>query len=283
MFRQWRLVEILIFCIFAIASLGARAEQFQLFDGGRFRNSYWIDTESYHQGPTFVVNGRAVGAGDTLILDTGETFTFKKLLGAESKTIVILSENEEVIRIPLDTSQLFLQVFKSYPESYRKLSQKMDQKYLVKVLPHQFSSKFSIKVEDLEIVHRLDFATYWEIIELDSQEYLELLEFIWVFRNLAESDDTSANQVGYVKGRGWVLFDYSMKMKWSDKSPTSLKDLHFFHELFDLESLRDSQVYRKLAHDLSHRISEQTQSSCQRITAPQIQNVRELQTERFYQ
>lgn len=188
---------------------GAHRYSFPEGDFSLLKGSLEYDVTLYPYVPRFEVDGEAVLTGERLVLDTGESFIFKEVLGAGFYTIVISDIDNKVIRLVREPNRRFIEMHEHFFEAALLLSSAVDPSYVVQLDPKPFSSFYAMKVESLKIEMTLD-QYLQDGFNRNDAIYLELLEFFEAFYKVKKlGSDFLPKQIGYARNRGWVLFDLS--------------------------------------------------------------------------
>ena len=231
-------------------SQAAIAENIELFDSTLVKPRYTV--EMVIGGfDNLIVNGDVVIMGETLELDPGETFIFKRVLGAGLHTIVIEDFEGRAIRLPRILEEPIDRVGGNFQttaeeqmtqhnlwfhQAYTRLSSRVEAKYLARIDYDSFQSDWVTTAELLSIRFLLsDFLG--QDFDPESEVFEELIEFMEAFRHVRSlGPEFLPFQIGYVQGRGWVLFDYDLNLKLGDPDFAHRRlSTHFNHwsELVD--------------------------------------------------
>ncbi len=191
-----------------------------------FNFPYMVDEESRE----FFIGGKPVLGNDRIIFDTGESVIFKHLLGFGDNTIIFEDLYGRAIRIPKTighgddfTSGAIKYMFDGYRQAMSNINYAVAPSRSVKVYQEAFESENVIAVERIEIEETLD--TYLSDIHLNrsDQKYSDLLTFLNDFRIFKYIHEFLPFQIGWVKNRGWVLFDIGASALLNPKGVRSTK------------------------------------------------------------
>lgn len=209
----------------------------------------------------FKVRDQVVKRGDRLVFEDGSTVEFDHILGSGKNTIVFkVLDAQTAIRIPMSMESATLRMQTSYLGAFETLNQHIDSRFLAKPMNAPLTSRYAVTVELLDLSFTLDEFIRSPKTLRWSQSYMDLLEFLLAFRGLKSADDFFDFQIGYVKGRGWVLFDYGLPEKYEfypEGGRVSTKDFLVPH-LFYFENTYNLRVVRWLENDL--KVKERSES-----------------------
>lgn len=155
--------------------------------------------------PTLVIENKVVKEGDRLVLETGEIIHFVRVLGSGTNAIVILDSQARAVRLIQFIHSIKVEL--DFQETYQFLKRYLPSKHLVQMIPNPFKSIYVRLVESLEIEIHLN-AFLAKNPSLNDSKLLELFDFLEHFRNIPTFWDFYPFQIGYVNGRGWVIFDF---------------------------------------------------------------------------
>lgn len=245
----------LLLLINFISSL-ASAATYKLFDPEMSVPLYYVERGNLYVGKMRVM------PGDELVLDTGEVIYFQRYLGSGSNTIVILDESFAAIRLTQLNDRLAMNVFVGFFETQMFLKTHLQEENLVQILDYQHQSMHAIRVEWLPIEDNLlDYLhSHFDKTQL---KFKQLIDFLHQFKGISFLGDFTPEQVGYVYGRGWVIFDFGTRIGFDKSAPaTQVIDQHDFrgaipHDVFEL--LNHELIIKDMnVHDLTYT----TAASC---------------------
>ncbi len=226
MFKKIKFLKTLILTFFVFVSFLSKtlvaASDFPLFsDRGLplyeyLEGSFLTDELSIpnlNLTPQIEINGQHVSAGSRLILETGESFILREVLGAGYHTIVLRDIENRAIRLTRHIDQRSLEMQAYYMEAALLLSSVVDPRYIVSLSSQQFQSHYVSVVELLAVEFTLD-NYLREARDTSDIRYRELLEFFSAFHRVQSlGSEFIPVQIGYVRNRGWVLMDYGPGVK----------------------------------------------------------------------
>jgi hypothetical protein len=229
--------------------------------------------------PQLYIDGKTVLPGAEFLLETGESFVFRELLGAGFHTIVIRDMDNRVIRLARHIDVRTMEMHLHFMEAALLLSSVVDPRHIVQLGPDPFRSHYVTSVELLAIEMTLDEYLDQQPRQGDPR-YQQLLEFFDAFHRVRRlGNDFLPKQIGYVANRGWVLFDFGAGVEILRPKDPSNRPLNLINhwsmqaeviglDMTTLERLEDDIRRRDFPPQIRPRFSHQTPPlQCRRVFA----------------
>jgi hypothetical protein len=154
-----------------------------------------------------------IEAGDTLVFSDGKEFEIAGILGHGNVTMVLGLADGRVLRVPIGRgfhrSRGYPEYISSFLLAYPELAEAGVP--VVKVYEHESREGEYALVEKLEIAFTLEDLIKPQSTIMGEQRdravegLIEFARKTWAF---SEIGDFRAEQIAWVKDRGWVLFDF---------------------------------------------------------------------------
>lgn len=238
---------VIVFLLVAFISSSSFARSHHLFTLQLKTPNYYVDRKPVLG---LYVDDQIVKKGDELVLDTGEIIHFKKFLGSGHNTLVVLDQNNIAVRLTQAIDSRSMIMFLGFLETYFYLKNHLPEKHLVQVLNQQPKSSYATYVEWLPIEENLyDYLNSY--FDRSSKKFSELIDFFESFRGIDYIGDFTPGQIGYVYGRGWVLFDFGVGVRFNS-SPDAKSSAVINQNDFKI-FIRDKNVIKVLEEELKIR------------------------------
>ncbi len=206
----------------------------------------------------FQTNGRPVGQYEQLIknLRENDTIVFSdesrkilgKLMGCGGTTCVFeLADNpDQVIRIPAHVGYLGddAQPIPHYIDRFKNGKPELDKRQIPSVSIREYRSEEYLVVDRLHAKTRLDqfLANPFAFPQPERERMTQYLyDFARKTAGLSKIGDFKADQLFFIKDRGWVLFD------WTDDHRRISENQNAFDSMFDDSNSPIHKMYRELS------------------------------------
>lgn len=196
----------------------------------------------------FFINGRDVLPGDKIVFETGEFVFFKESLGFGGHSLVFEDDLGRAVRLTREFRRDEVDPsVDGFARSMALINQYLKPEFSVRLLDNQPESENVVFVERIQIQMRLREFLNQDLGGLQAFKYDKLITFLNSFRKFSRLSDFKPYQIGWVKERGWVLFDIGNKVELasSENEQLSARKLLSLWDIFVPE-----EVYEKLIKDM---------------------------------
>ncbi len=157
---------------------------------------------------------RPIEIGEKIILPSGISFEYLGVLNAGNNTVIVKTSGNRVVRLMQKPGLAAQRYLTDYYHVYSTLLKVIPAKNIVRIFKRDSDRQANgVFVEELFIDETLDVYLSRRVLRKNSEKFLELLEFVKGLQGIEMLNDFWPFQVGWVRGRGWVLFDWGDRVR----------------------------------------------------------------------